>query len=184
MHLRKVLAFLIIVLFSFGLGNTTAIAQENYQFEATFNAESTGEPIAGDILRVHDIGESSDAPYGLTKVKNDNYALFNPEKSNKIEVGPDPAEFGLEGKEYPFGEITFFGEGNDKIFGTEAGTSEYDFENLKGKGYYTINIAGGEGRFTDAKGTLTFSETNVLSPDPTAPIEGIWLVKGSFQTKS
>ncbi|MBW4631247.1 MAG: hypothetical protein KME30_04900 [Iphinoe sp. HA4291-MV1] len=53
---------------------------------------------------------------------------------------------------------------------------QYDFENLVGSGFYTINITGGEGRFIGAKGILTFSETNVLSPDPTAPING-WMNK-------
>ena len=182
MHLRKVLAFAIIVLLSFGLGNTTAIAQTTYQFKATFNAESTGEPIKGDVLRVRDIAESTNATYGLTKVENTNYALFNPEISNVIKVGPDPAAFGLKGKGFPFGKLTLSGQGSDKLFGTETGTSAYDFENLVGTGSYTININGGEGKFSGAKGILTFSETNVLSPDPTAPIKGTWLVKGSFQT--
>lgn len=185
MGLNRILAFAILVLLAFGLalGNTTAMAQTtSYPFEATYNVESTGEPITGDVLRVRDVGESTNAPYGLTKVENHNYALFNPKTTNEIKVGPDPATFGLTGESFPLGKITFYGEGSDKLFGTETGTSTYDFEKLVGSGFYTITIAGGEGKFHDAKGTLTFSETNILSPDPTAPIKGTWLVTGSFQT--
>ncbi len=38
-----------------------------------------------------------------------------------ITVGPDPARFGLEG--FPFGKLTLSGQGSDKLFGTETGTS-------------------------------------------------------------
>jgi hypothetical protein len=182
MRLHRVLAFAIIVLLSFGLGNTTAIAQTTYQFEATYNVESMGEPIQGDILRVGDKGESTNAPYGLSKVENSAYALFNPETSNVIKVSADPATFGLKGEDFPFGKFVLSGQGSDKLFGTETGSSTYDFENLVGSGSYTITITGGKGKFRGAKGLLKFSETNVLSPDPTAPIKGTWLVSGSFQT--
>ena len=186
MQLQRLFALVILVLICFGFtpGNTMAIAEPTkYQFTATFTTESTGEPITtkGDVLQVHDTGESTDAPYGLTKVKNTNYALFNPEVSNVIKVGPDPAEFGVEGKDFPPGQITFYGAGPDKIFGTEVGTSEYDFETLVGTGSYTINITGGAGKFRGVKGILTFTEKDVLSPDPTAPIKGTWLVTGSFK---
>jgi hypothetical protein len=184
MRLQRLLALGILLLICFGFtpGNTMAIAEPTkYQFQATFNVESTGEPIKGDILQVHDTGDSPDAPYGLTKVKNTNYALFNPEVSNEIKVGPDPAKFGVEGKDFPFGQITFYGQGPNKIFGTEVGTSVYDFENLVGSGAYTIKITGGAGKFLGVKGILTFVEKNVLSPDPTAPIKGTWFVTGSFQ---
>lgn len=182
MHLHRVLAFAISVLLSFGLGNTPALAQTTYQFEATYNVESMGEPIQGDILRVGDKGESTNAPYGLTKVENSNYALFNPKTSNVIKVSPDPATFGLKGEGFLSGKLTLSGQGSDKLFGTETGTSTYDFENLVGSGSYTIIITGGEGRFRGAKGILKFSEASLLSPDPAAPIKGTWFVTGAFQT--
>jgi hypothetical protein len=141
-----------------------------------------GEPIQGDVLRVRDQGESTNAPYGLSKVKNSAYALFNPETSNVIKVSADPATFGLTGEDFSFGKFVLSGQGIDKLFGTETGTSTYDFENLVGTGSYTITITGGKGKFRGAKGILKFSEASLLSPDPTAPIKGTWLVSGSFQT--
>jgi hypothetical protein len=50
MHLHGVLASATIVLLGLGLGNTRAIAQTIYPFQATFNAESTGEPFIGNVF--------------------------------------------------------------------------------------------------------------------------------------
>jgi|SRR5919202_5549938 hypothetical protein len=184
MRLHRVLALAILVILSFGcvLGNSTAIAQTtDYSFEATYNIESLGEPIRGDVLRVRETGESTSAPYGLTQLENRGYALFNPETSNVLKADSDPEKFGLKGEDFPLGRLTFLGQGTDKLFGTATGSSTYDLDNLVGTGSDTITITGGEGRFSGAKGILKFSETSILSPDPTVPTKGTWFVKGSFQ---
>jgi hypothetical protein len=153
-----------------------------YSFEATYSIESMGEPIKDDILRVRETGESTNAPYGLTKLENRSYAQFNPETSNVLKADSNPENFGLKGEEFPLGQLTFSGKGNDKLFGTAAGSSTYDLENLVGTGSDTITITGGEGRFLGARGILVFVETSILSQDPTAPAKATWFVKGSFQT--
>ncbi len=57
----------------------------------------------------------------------------------------------------------------------------FDFKNLTVSGEGTINITGGAGRFTGATGTLTFTQEDELNPDPTAPIVGDAVIRGSFQ---
>ncbi|MHC5756137.1 MAG: hypothetical protein ACYTXF_37075 [Nostoc sp.] len=46
----------------------------------------------------------------------------------------------------------------------------------------TISITGGSGTFDGAIGTLLLSENLALNPDPTAPVRGLPLISGSFQT--
>ncbi len=166
-----------LTLLGFGSG-ASASAQSTYPFEATYNAEITTRPIIGNISEATDIGESADAPYGLTSWINMNYAEFNPD-TGVFTFGPDPATFGLEG--LPIGTLTLSGNGSDKLFGTVSGSVSVDFENLVGTGSSTITITGGAGRFNGAIGTLNLLENATLSPDPTAPIESRLTVSGSFE---
>lgn len=172
------LAPVVAALLSFGLGNAKASAQTQYPFETIYNSETTLEPIAANIFRITSIGDSVDAPYGLTKLVNVSYGNLN--NTGAIAIDPDPATFGLEN--FPLGSITIFGQGEDKLFGSTKGTATLDFQNLVGTVSDTINISGGSGRFSGAIGTLILSENLTLNPDPTAPVRGRPLVKGSFQT--
>jgi hypothetical protein len=97
-----------------------------------------------------------------------------------IKIEPDPATFGLE--DLPLGNITIFGQGEDKLFGTTRGTATLDFQNFVGTVSNTISITGGSGTFDGAIGTLILSENLTLNPDPTAPVRGLPLISGSFQT--
>jgi hypothetical protein len=179
-RLYKVLACTVALL-GFGLDATRASAQTTYPFEATYNVETRAIPIPSyvNVFQATDTGGSIDAPYGLTTFFNSNYAVFNPD-SSVFTFGPDPATYGLEG--FPIGTLTLSGQGSEKLFGTISGFAAIDFANGVGSGSSTITIIGGEGRFSGATGIFSLLESNTLSLDPTAPIKGTLLVKGSFQT--
>jgi hypothetical protein len=168
-----------VALLSFGLGDAKARAQTQYPFEAIYNSETILEPITANILKITSIGESADAPYGLTRLVNVSYGNLN-SNTGVITIDPDPATFGLEN--LTLGSVTIFGQGEDKLFGTTRGTAALDFQNLVGTVSNTISITGGNGRFSGAIGTLTLSENLTLNLDPTAPVRGLPLIEGSFQT--
>jgi len=168
-----------LTLLGFGSG-ASASAQTTYPFEATYNAEITTRPIIGNISEATDIGESADAPYGLTSWINMNYAEFNPD-TGVFTFGPDPATFGLEG--LPIGTLTLSGNGSDKLFGTVSGSVSVDFENLVGTGSSTITITGGTGLFENATGEITFTQNDRLtSTNLTDPFEGQAILNFSVQT--
>jgi hypothetical protein len=166
-------------LLSFGLGTKKVMAQIQYPFSAIYNSETTLEPIAGNILKITNIGESANAPYGLTRLVNISYGNLD-NNTGVITIEPDPATFGLD--DLPLGNITIFGQGADKLFGTTRGTATLDFQNFVGTVSNTISITGGSGKFDGAIGTMILSENLTLNPDPTAPVRGLPLISGSFQT--
>lgn len=170
----------VFMLVGFGPGATKAIAQTTYPFEPTlYDAEITNTLLEQAptevILNTSVTGESANAPYGLTNVAIENYS--------KVDLGTgvatynsDPATFGLEG--LPFGTFTLFGNGDDKLFGTNRGTASPEM------GSGTITITGGEGRFSGATGTFDLFQTITSNPDPTgltAPIISPATISGSFQ---
>ena len=168
-----------VAVLGFGLGDLKASAQTQYPFETIYNSETTLKPLRANVLEITNIGESADAPYGLTRLVNISYGDLDSD-TGVITIDPDPARFGLEN--LTFGNITIFGQGEDRLFGTTSGTAALDFQNLVGTVSNTISITGGSGRFSGAIGTLTLFENLTLNPDPTAPVRGRPLIKGSFQT--
>ena len=64
-------------LLSFGLDTKKVMAQIQYPFSAIYNSETTRESIVGNILKITNIGESANAPYGLTKLVNISYGNLN-----------------------------------------------------------------------------------------------------------
>lgn len=166
-----------VTLLSFGLNLKSAEAQIIYPFETIQEYQTTLVPIERNISKATNIGISIDAPYGLTDLVNVTYSELNP-TTGEIKFSPDPATFGLEN--LPFGSVTFFGSTSDKLFGTVSGTGLLDFKNLVGNVLGTITIAGGEGKFSGATGSLTFVENNTFTPDPTAPINSRAFVKGNI----
>ncbi|MEH2041545.1 hypothetical protein [Nostoc sp.] len=155
------------------------MAQIQYPFSAIYNSETTLEPLAGNILKITNIGESANAPYGLTRLVNISYGNLN-NNTGVITIEPDPARFGLG--DLPLGKITILGQGEDKLFGTTGGSATLDFQNFVGTVSNTISITGGSGTFDGAIGTLLLSENLTLNPDRTAPVRGLPLISGSFQT--
>lgn len=161
-----------------GFSSNTATAQTIFPFEATYTSENNRTPITENILRVTITAESEDAPYGLTKFENTNYAQFEPE-AGTFTFSPNPETFGLEN--LPTGGVTFFGSGNDRLFGNITGTAELDFQNLVGTATGSFNITDGAGRFAGATGTFAFLETDTLNSDSSAPFPSPAIISGSFQ---
>ena len=58
----------------FAPGATKAIAQTTYEFEAVYDLEVTLKEIAPNISEATVVGESADAPYGLTQLMSMNYS--------------------------------------------------------------------------------------------------------------
>jgi hypothetical protein len=115
----------------------------------------------------------------LTDITSENYSRLDP-VTGITTAGPDAAEFGING--LPILTDTFFGSGNNKLFGTSTSIAVADLPNLTASAEVTLTITGGAGEFTGAKGILQILDTYTLSLDPTAPIIGRASVNGSFQT--
>ncbi len=179
--LRSCSVFLVpaIAALSFGLVTTKAFAQTIYPFNAVYDVVNVFEPITPEVSKVTLVGTSADAPYGLTNIASGNYTRLDT-ATGITKSGPDAAEFGING--LPILTDTFFGSGNNKLFGTSTATAVADLANLTASAEVTLTIIGGSGEFTAAKGTLQISDTYTLSLDPTAPIKGRASVNGSFET--
>ncbi|GAB1542241.1 hypothetical protein NUACC21_49150 [Scytonema sp. NUACC21] len=171
------LAPVVVTLSGFML-DAKAFALPEFPFETVQEYKTTLVPIEGNISKVTNIGISVDAPYGLTQLINTNYGELDP-NTGAIRFSPDAATFGLKG--LPIGEAVFFGNGLDRLFGTISGSGVLDFQASVGNISGNITITGGEGRFSDATGILTFVENNTFNSDPTAPINSRATVIGSFQ---
>jgi hypothetical protein len=156
-----------------------ANAQTTYTFSANYNFLNSLRFITSDVSEIFLSGESTDAPYGLTKLNGLVYGETN-FATGEFSGNTDPTTFGLQG--VPFGSIVLEGGGSDKLFATESATGLVDFGNLTATNSGTLTITGGEGIFTGATGTLTFSEVGTLNPDPTGPYRGRLSVNGFFQT--
>ena len=180
--MRSYSVFLVpaIAALSFGLDTTKVEAQTTYPFNAIYDVVNKFEPISPEVSKVTLTGTSADAPYGLTNIASSSYTRLDP-TTGITTAGPDAAEFGING--LPILADTFFGSGNNKLFGTSTATAMADLPNLTASASGISTIMGGSGEFTGAKGTLQISDTYTLSLDPTAPVIGRSFVSGSFQTK-
>ena len=170
-----------VMLVGFGSVTARATAQTiTYPFNATtYETVLTVEQVTPDISRATALGESTDAPYGLTNfTSSNNYSQLNP-ITNVATFSADPTDFGLQG--FPTGSDVFSGSGVNKLFGTSSATATFDFVNGTVTGSGTINITDGEGLFTDATGTLTFTQNDRLNPDPTVPIVGEAVISGFIE---
>jgi len=184
MILRSYTAWLVpvtLTIVSFGTSAAKATAQIAYPFEATYDAainstllEQTNE---GVIVRTDVDGQSANAPYGLTNIDILSYTKINP-TTGTATFNSDPVAVGLEGQ--PFGSLSLFGEGGDKLYGTIEGSASL----VQEIGTGTITITDGEGRFDGATGSLNLTQVITSSPDPTGisqPILTLIRVEGSFQ---
>lgn len=170
---------LALTLVGLGTGTAKATAQTTYPFEATYNTQITNTPLeetsSGIVLKTTVTGESADAPYSLTNLTIENYARVDT-STGMATYNSDPATFGIEG--LPFGTLTLFGDGDDKLFATNRGTASLE------TGSGSITLSGGESIFTDATGTLDLFQTITSNPDPTgitAPIISPVTISGSFE---
>ncbi len=169
----------VLSLASFGLDAAKAVAQTNYEFEAVYNLEVSLKEIVPNISVVTVVGNSLDAPYGLTQLSSMNYSQLDP-NTGVSTAGPDAAAFGLEGLPL-FIDRLFSNDNDDSLIGTSTATATSDLENLTASAFGILTITDGTGRFSGASGTLTLTDNYTLSLDPTVPLIGQALVRGSFQ---
>ncbi|MBE9212318.1 hypothetical protein IQ247_06280 [Plectonema cf. radiosum LEGE 06105] len=156
----------IFALVGFGSSMESAKAQTTYPFEATYNVSSSSEPVTQDVSATTISGVSTDAPYGLTKVSGLTYSQIDLATGN-FRFNTNPANFGLDN--LPSGSVTLFGDGNNKLFGTNNAIGTIDFTNLTGIAENTFTITGGEGLFENATGTVILQEAYQISLDPNVP---------------
>ncbi len=169
----------VVALLGFGSGAARATTQTTtYPFNTTYETVLSVEPVTSDVSLTVISAENTDAPYGLTNFLSSSYSQFNP-TTNVLAFSADPTDFGLQG--FPFGSDVYFGSGINKLFGTTSGTSTFDFVNGTTTVSGSVNITDGEGIFTDATGTLTFTGNDRLNPDPTATLVGLARLNGSIE---
>lgn len=162
-----------------GPNATNAQAQTILDFEpTTYDTEVTFSPLGDTPIAIVSVtGVAEEAPFGLTNFETSNYSQIDLE-TNEFTFNADPAAFGLEG--LPILGDRAFGEGDNEIFGQSSGSAIINLEAGTITGSGTINILGGSGRFTNASGTLFFSEEDILNPDPTASQLGEAVVSSSI----
>lgn len=142
-------------------------------FTATFFSTTTLEPTTvPNVFRATDIATSANAPYGLTRFINVNFAQVNL-TTGEIPFSADPTAFGLQ---EPISTATFFGEGSDRLFATFTGSASLVTNTSSG----TIDIFGGEGKFSGATGTLNFLEQ--ITPLSPVSFSGRATLSGTIRT--
>lgn len=182
--LRSFTSWLILGVFAsigFGSGIESAKAQTFYTFEATYDVLSTSEPITQDVSSTTLSGESTNSPFGLSRVSGLTYSQVDPATGN-FRFNTNPVNFGLE--DLPPGSVTLFGDGDNKLFGTNNATGTIDFANLTGTAENTFTITGGEGLFENAAGTLILQEVYQISLDPNVPTIANSTANGTIEVTS
>lgn len=169
-----------------GLDVQSAMAQSTYTFDTTYDAVSGVSSFISDDLTANIAsGESHNAPFGLTRAS---VLLYNQTdlSGGAFRFSTNPATFGLSG--LPMGGVTLFGNGNNQLFySIENGTGTIDLTTLTTRASNIVEIAGGEGLFEGATGTLTSSEVyqvGNLLVDPTSTIKGTVRVSGTINVPS
>lgn len=161
-----------------GVGIDSSHAQTIYPFNAVYDVSLLATPITPEVFKVTATGTSVDAPYGLTNLARENYSRFDPTTGKRTE-GANAAQFGLNG--FPILTDSFFGSGDNKLFGTSNLTAIADLQNLTAFAEGTFTITGGSGQFTNAKGMLQILNTYTLNLDPTLPVAVRSSISGSIQ---
>lgn len=166
---------------SIGTNIQKSAANTTFPFNTVYETEVTITPIPdSDVVKATVSGTNSNAPYGLTNFISENYSRIDPQTGVGT-FSANPEDLGLDPAVFPFLTEEYFGSGDDKLFGFSEVTAFFDFQDFTVSGDGTINITGGAGRFTDATGTLSFTEDGNFDPNPTAPILGEAFITGSFQ---
>ncbi|OKH51306.1 hypothetical protein NIES2101_18985 [Calothrix sp. HK-06] len=163
---------------SFGMSWQKSDAQTVLDFDTFYDIKVILQPITSDLTRASITGSNPNAPYGLTNFSSTNYSQFNPATGTFTFI-PDAAQFGVQG--LPVGMDMYFGANGDKLVGLSNATAVIDSANGVLNGSGTVTITGGEGRFAGATGLFSFTESEPLNEDPTAPLRGRAFLKGSFQ---
>lgn len=166
---------------SLGAGVAPATAQTTYNYSATYDGFSNRSFIPPDRNEVIVDTESNDDPLGFNKLSGVIYSRVNPVTGAAV-LDTNPNAFDLLGK--PDGSFVFLGSNNDKLFATARANGLVDFSGDEGTESIsgTINITGGEGRFSGAKGTLSLTGDVVVFSTPNVPEPTKLVLKGSITT--
>lgn len=167
-----------LVTLSLGTAIDSSHAQTIYPFNAVYDVSLLATPITPEVFKVTATGTSVNAPYSLTNLVRENYSRFDPTTGKRTE-GADAAQFGLNG--FPILTDSFFGSGDNKLFGTSNLTAVADLQELTAFGSGTFTITKGSGQFNNARGTLQILNTYTLNSDPTLPSSVRSSISGSIQ---
>jgi hypothetical protein len=166
---------------SFSSAPAKASEQTTYTFNSTYDTINTTKVFSPDVSSTISTGESSNAQYGLTKINNLIYGQTDL-ATGKFSLNTNSTIFGLQ--DVPKGYIELSSSDGDKLFGTNSAVGMIDFAAATAQAYGTVNITGGEGRFTGAIGTLSFERMDTFGDfvDDTLPFKGKVSLNGSWRT--
>ncbi|MBO3458760.1 hypothetical protein G7B40_016390 [Aetokthonos hydrillicola Thurmond2011] len=163
-----------LTLLSFWSGVESANAQKIYNFTVVYDTSvkiNPFKPNLPDIVRATITGEATDAPYGLSSFTSNTYGKVINDPNTSITTtifNSDPAVLGLQG-EQAFSDT--YGSEN-QLFGKASDSAQVNPAAGTIQGGGTITIYGGTGIFENARGIITFTESDTLNSDPTAPSKG------------
>lgn len=175
----------VLTIISFSSNTKKVNAQTTYTFDASYDSVGISNfdplnPTAPEQVIFN--GSSTNAPYGLTELDALRYSQFDLD-TGTFTITSDPTSIGLEGVTDGF--ITLGGNNGNRLFGTYSGSGIVNFENNTATESYTFTIAGGEGIFTGASGTLSAEAFNILPTEIQEPPNTFISQRsfsGSFQT--
>jgi hypothetical protein len=169
----------------FGLNVQSASAQvtyDTYDFTANYKTSVGLQPYLPDqnIVRATITGESTDAPYGLTKFTSNTYGQTEPRGANTFtRFNSDPSTFGIQDK--VLGDI-YYGDGPNQLFGLANDSAEINPIEGTIKGGGTITITGGTGIFQNTTGKIDFTQEDRLGPPGAPTTDGNAILKFSLKT--
>ncbi|MBW4561832.1 MAG: multicopper oxidase domain-containing protein [Mojavia pulchra JT2-VF2] len=161
-------------------------AQEGkLHINAEYELGNGGAELKPDLARADVFGKDTQASYQLTDLEGSTYLKRNP-STGEFTANSDPKVLGETDPTLQTKTFEFKGNNGGKLFGTESaqGKINPDFT-VDNKG--SIKITGGDGKFQDATGELSFIEkgrfTNPQTEPNLAPYVGTLSLNGTLQTK-
>jgi FtsP/CotA-like multicopper oxidase with cupredoxin domain len=160
-------------------------AQEGkLEVDAIYELANGGAELRPDLARADVFGKDAQADYKLTDLEGSTYLKRQP--TGEFTANTDPKALGETDPALTTKPFVLKGNDNGQLFGLESaqGKVNPDFT-VDNKG--TIKITGGDGKFQDATGELSFVEkgrfTNPQTEPNLAPYVGTLTVNGTVQTK-
>jgi hypothetical protein len=152
--------------FVVNIASAKALSTVNFNIDYDILSRARFVPENNVVIDPAD-ASSTNASFGLTSFTTINYASL-PEAQVGFQTGK-PFEYGTNPRDFGFNEdetgVTFFGSGDDRIFGSLKGIAVVDPQTFINNTEGSINITGGTGRFQNASGQVTFSGLVNLNPN-------------------